>query len=93
MLENFKEDSLYVDTENQQLNSDLTLPTKTSQGMVYGWICPKCGAVMSPHQEFCIKCSGSFDLTWTTNTGTTGTGYIMPPSSECSINADDESLL
>ena len=93
MLENFKEDSLSIDVESQQLNSDLALPTKTSQREVYGWICPKCGAVMSPYQEFCIKCSGSFDLTYTANTSTTGNGYIVPPSGECSVNADDKPLL
>ena len=93
MLGNFKEDSLSIDVESQQLNTDLALPTKTSQGVVYGWICPKCGAVMSPYQEFCVKCSGSFDLTCIANTSTTGNGYIVPPSSECSVNADDKPLL
>ena len=93
MLENFREDSLRIDTENQQLNSDFTLLTKTSQGVVYGWLCPKCGAVMSPYQEFCVKCSGSFDLTCIANTSTTGNGYIVPPSSECSVNTDGKPLL
>lgn len=59
-----------------------------SEGGIYGWICPKCGAVMSPYQEFCVKCSGSFDFTWTANTNTTGTNYTIPSSSECSVNAD-----
>ena len=93
MLGNFKEDSLSIDVESQQLNSDLALPTKTSQREVYGWICPKCGAVMSPYQEFCIKCNGIFDLTYIANTSTTGNKYIVPPSSECSTNADGKLLL
>ena len=24
-----------------------------------GWVCPKCGAVMSPRQMWCINCSGA----------------------------------
>lgn len=88
MSENLKEDILRAVAENQRLNSDLTLPTDASQGGLYGWICPKCGAVMSPYQNFCVKCSGGFEFTWTANTNTTGTKYTIPSSSECSVNAD-----
>lgn len=32
--------------------------------LAYGWVCPKCGAVMSPYQNFCIYCSNSnFEIT------------------------------
>ena len=93
MSENFKEDSLRVDAESQQLNPDLALPTNTSQAGLYGWICPKCGAVMSPYQEFCVKCSGSFNLTCIANTSTTSTRYIISPNSECNVNADGKPLL
>ena len=32
-----------------------------------GWICPKCGAVMSPFEKHCINCKGDFNTytpTW-----------------------------
>lgn len=28
----------------------------------YGWICPKCGAVMAPNQRTCIYCTPIFDV-------------------------------
>lgn len=49
-----------------------------STGGLYGWICPKCGAVMGPFQSYCIKCSGSWEFTWGT-----GTSYNTPMNSEC----------
>ena len=24
----------------------------------YGWVCPKCGAVMAPSERVCINCKG-----------------------------------
>ena len=43
-----------------------------------GWICPKCGTVMSPYESCCVKCSNNWELTCGT-----GIPYIIPTSSEC----------
>ena len=35
----------------------------------YGWICPKCGGVMSPYESTCPFCSPvSKEITWTAST-------------------------
>lgn len=42
-----------------------TLESKTEPtGGLMGWICPKCGAVMSPFQSYCVKCSGNWEITY-----------------------------
>ena len=52
----------------QKFGGHINEPAPT--GGLLGWICPKCGAVMSPYQNFCIKCSGGFEITYGTYTFT-----------------------
>lgn len=38
-------------------------PVDPSQNVgSYGWICPKCGGVMSPYQSFCVRCTENSNL-------------------------------
>ena len=34
---------------------ELPKTEKEDKGL-YGWICPKCGAVMSPYTSYCVNC-------------------------------------
>lgn len=40
-------------------------------GEIYeqGWVCPKCGAVMSPRERSCINCTGNKNTQFTCGTG------------------------
>jgi hypothetical protein len=62
----------------EQYNKFLEENQSEPAGGLMGWICPKCGAVMSPYQSYCVKCSGNWEFTWST-----GTPYHIPTSSEC----------
>lgn len=39
----------------------------------YGWICPKCGAVMAPNQTNCTFCAPTFNVTTATKPPVTPT--------------------
>ena len=54
-----------------------------SQDGLMGWICPKCGAVMSPFQPCCVKCSSNFEITYS------GTG-TPPPQTYCTLECNED---
>lgn len=41
-------------------------PSPETVGGLTGWICPKCGAVISPFESCCVKCSNNWELTCNT---------------------------
>lgn len=52
----------------QHLTADTSSSTPAVTPMQYGWICPKCGAVMSPWTDFCPNCTNrNFELTYSSN--------------------------
>ena len=67
-----------VALENQVCIEATTPPPKTRscdipapQFIQQGWQCPKCGAILAPHQDYCPFCSKQkSDLITTTGTGT-----------------------
>lgn len=78
-------DLCWVDENSLYANPPL-LPEIPQPSYPTGWVCPKCGAVMSPTQNTCIYCSpawtptvtygsgGSISGSSNSNTTVTGTG-------------------
>ena len=58
-----------------EVNLESLIPEKPE--IRYGWVCPKCGAVMAPHVSVCVNCSGNQIISINTNTGTISP-YLNP---------------
>ena len=43
---------------------DKEINTTKPTGGLMGWICPKCGAALSPFVNYCVKCSGNWEITF-----------------------------
>lgn len=72
MKNNIEKENLGVDenkTHYYESNSPITIPEIPNHKQKiethyyrYGWICPKCGAVMAPDQKTCVYCAPAFDI-------------------------------
>lgn len=68
MNESNYDNELYKQLQEFGTYIDIPEPTPESASGLMGWICPKCGAVMSPFESYCVKCSGNWEITCDTDT-------------------------
>lgn len=65
-------------TDTKSTNCDIPAPKFIQQG----WQCPKCGAILAPHQNYCPFCSKK-ESDWIT---TVGTGKYTNPNPSTTIS-------
>ena len=66
-------DTDFPDTKDSDA-CEACVPEKGTFGLM-GWICPKCGAALSPFVNYCVKCSGNWEFTWGTGTPYNNGGF------------------
>lgn len=59
----------------QNKDYELNINPQNPQFYQQGWVCPKCGGVMSPNQYYCINCQPK-------NIQITNTGITQPIQTE-----------
>ena len=55
-----------LDKLQKQYNEFIEENQPEPAGGLLGWICPKCGAALSPFVNYCVKCSGNWEITYST---------------------------
>lgn len=72
----YSNDLQWVTNDHKHYDLDRSQPYTPSYPT--GWVCPKCGAVMSPTQTTCIYCTPAWTPTVTYETGGSICGNVDP---------------